>query len=272
LEPVLGPFKSSISIEALGAIFSPLERMDKLLYWIVEFMDPANQLHVLGELLRHKKKIKESPPEKVEELLDDEEWDISYWAIWRSNCNLKYAGWRTAYELYVSLPSECSALVNLYYRFIDSVAKINKRASKKFSYKFGDYLSDRAKTCTPDNWAKTVDECFMIGYNKALKCARKYLLRKVIKYLQLAIRVMVINKLEKSILDTVGEAIKPVQELIIPPIDLLINLDAMVSDVISGTIDNCLLELVGSIHPALAERIQIDANPGVPTTQGKTSV
>jgi len=202
--------------------------------------------------------------------LDDEEWDISYWAIWRSNRDLKYAGWRSAYQLYVTLPSECSQLVSVFYDFVNAIARVNKKSLKKFSYKFGDYLSDRAKTCPADKWGECVDQCFMIGHNKAVKCGRKMLLRKVVKYLKIAIRVLLLNKVQKHLLDAISDALKPVQDLIIAPMNSLINLEAMVEDVISGTLDNVLQDLIGALHPALQKRIELDTNPTA--TQGKTEM
>jgi phage-related protein len=253
LEPIVGDFKTKITLDALGTIFKPLERFDKLLYWLFEFIDPGNQFYVVKALLQWKKKIKESPPEKVEELLDDEEWDIDYWKIWRSNVDLKYAGWRTAYELYYALPdSSCYPIIYVFYDFVYDIARLNKKCfKKKFSYKWGDYLSHKAKNdpSAKENWGKTVDDCFMIGYERAMKCFWKEFPPMFVDYVKRVLRVLIVDKVQNKILETTKEALEPLAQLIVPPIDNLLDFMAMVEEIITTTMDNVLSDIVGGLHP-----------------------
>jgi len=260
VEPVIGDFKSKVSVQALMSVFSPLEKLDRVLYYLLEFADPWNQFHVIRELIKHKKTIKNSPIEKVEELLDSEEWDIDYWAIWRSNCNIKWAGWRTAWEMYYVLPSDAgNAAYDNFYKFTYKVAKINETAFKyKFSYKFGDYLSDRVKKggVTAENWAKTVDECFLIGFHKALKYAAKQIQIVVTKRVKKLIAALVIDKIEKVLLEGAATVLEPIQSMIIAPMDQILDLGAMVTDVIKKTMNDVNEDIVSSFHPYLATVIE----------------
>jgi hypothetical protein len=87
--------------------------------------------------------------------------------------------------------STCYPLIYVFYDFVYDVAKLNKKClKKKFSYKFGDYLSDRAKNdpSAKENWSKTVDECFLIGYHKAIKCFYKEISPLLLDYLKRVLR------------------------------------------------------------------------------------
>jgi hypothetical protein len=259
LEPIIGDFKSKVSLEQLGTIFTPLARFDKMLYWLFEFIDPGNQFHVIKGMLNWKKKLKETPVEKVDDVLDDEEWDIDYWKIWRSNVDIKYSGWRTAYELYYVLPdSSCYPLIYVFYDFVDDIAKLNKFCfKKKWSYRWGDYLSHKAKTdpSAKDNWAKTVDETFLVGYNKAIAHFWKEFPPMLVKYIKKLFRVLILDKIQAKILETTKEALDPLAQLIVSPIDNLLDFMGMVEEVITTALDNVLSDVVAGIHPFLKKYV-----------------
>jgi len=259
LEPILGDFKSKVTLDVLGAIFTPFGRFNKLLYWLFEFIDPGNQFYVIKYLLQHKKKIKESPPEKVEDLLDDEEWDIDYWRIWRSNVDIKYSGWRTAYELYYVLPdTSCYPIIYVFYQFVDDCAKLNKQCfKKKWSYKWGDYLSDKCKNdpSAKENWGKTVDDTFLIGYEKAKKHFWKQFSPMLVDYIKRLFRVLIVDKIQAKIIETTKDVLDPLNQLIVPPIDNLLDFNSMVEEVITTVLDDALTDIVGGLHPVLKKAV-----------------
>jgi len=237
--------------------------MWQLIKHLFDFFDPENQFIVVKRMFYWKKKLKESPPADVEKILDEEEWDIPYWYIWRSDCNLSWEGWRVGHHLYDILYPDGIEAWDLWYHFVGDVRKVNKHALKKLSWKFGDYLSHKAKTtpadqwaAAPDAWAKAVDESFLIGYERSLKALQKHMWITTAKYTKKLVRKLVFNDIQKMILEGSKAVIDPIQSLIIAPMDQLLDLEKLVVDVIKGVLGNALNEIVGSIHPNIKRGLE----------------
>jgi len=279
LEPVLGPIKAKVSIKELMKMFSPLDQLNKLIKHLFDFFDPDNQFIVVKRMFYWKKKLKESPPADVEKILDEEEWDIPYWYIWRSDCNLSWEGWRVGHHLYDLLYPDGIEAWDLWYHYVGDIRKVNKHALKKLSWKFGDYLSHKAKTtpadqwaAAPDAWAKAVDECFLIGYERSMKTLQKHMWITTAKYTKKLVRKLVFNDIQKMILEGSKAVIEPIQALIIAPMDQLLDLEKLVVDVIKGVLGDALNEIVGSIHPNIKRGLEAGKLPSgaLAITHGKS--
>lgn len=256
MEPILGDFKAKVSIEALMSIFGPVARLNAISKNFFEFIDPGTQFHVVEVLLKWKKQIKENGKDKVEEYLDREEWDIDYWEVWRLNSRISYTGWSAAWNLYRLLPDAYSA-VSVFEEFVRDFAKLNKVAfKKKFSYKFGDYLHEEAKTCTtPEEFNAAVDRCFLIGYQRCVKYINKHFMRIVVKNVKACLRAMFIDKLTKMLLEGAAVVIDPLASMIVSPLDNLIEIGSIVDQAIRENMDNLLDETISAIHPSFAKAI-----------------
>jgi len=243
-------------------VFSPLEQLHKLIKHVFDFFDPENQFIVARRMFYWKKKLKESPPADVEKILDEEEWDIPYWYIWRSDCNLSWEGWRVGHELYNFLYPDGIEAWDLWYHYVGDVRTVNKHILKKFSWKFGDYLSHKAKAtpadawaANPDAWHKTIDECFHIGYERSLKSLRKHMWIVTAKYTRKLVAKLIFNDVQKMILEGSKAVIEPVQSLIVPPLDQLLDVEKLVVDVIKTVLGDALNECVGAIHPNIKQAL-----------------
>lgn len=256
LEPIIGDFKGKVSLDALLGLFGPIGRLNQVGKNFFQFIDPGNQFRVVEELLKWKQKIKEAGREKVEETLDREEWDVDYWHVWRLNSNIRYSGWSAAWNLYNALPDAHPA-VQTFEHFVEDFARLNNRAFlEKFSYKFGDYLHEAAKTAsTPEQFNAAVDQCFMIGYQRAVKYFNKHWMWIVAENLKKAVRAMFIDKVTKGLLEVSQAAIDPLASLIVPPLDNLLDINSIVSKAIRENMENLLNETISSIHPSLARAI-----------------
>lgn len=256
VEPIIGDFKSKVSLDALLSIFGPVAKLNQVGKSFFQFIDPGNQFQVVEEMFKWKKQIKEAGRDKVEEYLDKEEWDIDYWRIWRLNSNIRYSGWTAAWSMYQALPDAYSA-VNVFEEFVEDFAKLNNRAFlEKFSYKFGDYLHEAAKTAnTPEEFNAAVDQCFMIGYQRTVKYFNKHWMYIVVKNLKKALRAMFVDKIAKGLLEVSAALIEPLAAMIISPLDNLLDITSIVNKAIKDNIDNVLDETISSIHPSLARAV-----------------
>ncbi len=260
LEPVIGDLSGKVKIEALLSFFSPFKKVNNLVKNILEFIDPGNQIHVIREMLKHKKKIKEAPIDQVEKLLDSEEWDIDYWAIWRSNSNIRYNGYRVAWAMW---DSDFSEVYYTFSEFVDEIVEVNKKACTKMCFRFGDFLSEQAKTATPENWHQIVDNCFYEGFLRGWKCFKKQLLIVVVLKIKMLFRELVIGKVEKLLMEGCEALLEPLVSNIPPPLDQVLDVLGMVRDVIKDTMDNVLTAIVGSLSPVFEDVLKDLANTAV---------
>jgi len=207
-------------------------------------------------MLKWKKQIKENGKDKVEEYLDREEWDISYWAVWRMNSRLSYSGWCAAWNLYRLLPDHYSA-VNVFEDFVRDYCRMMKIAfHKKFSYKFGDYLHVAAKTCTTaEEFNAAVDQCFLIGYQRCIKYIHKHFMWIVVQNVKKALRAMFVDKITKVLLEGAAAVIDPLASMIVAPLDQLIEIGSIVDHAIRDNMNRLLDETISAIHPSFAKAI-----------------
>jgi hypothetical protein len=64
-------------------------------------------------------------------------------------------------------------------------------------------------------------------------------------------RVLIVDKIQNKILETTQEALDPLAQLIVAPIDNLLDFMALVEEIIVTTLDNVLTDIVASFHPSL---------------------
>jgi len=256
VEAIVGDFKAKVSVDALLTVFDPVNRLNQVGKNFFQFIDPSNQFTVLEKLFEWKKKVKEGGRDKVEESLDKEEWDIDYWHVWRMNSNIRYSGWCAAWNLYQALPDSYSA-VRVFENFVEDFAKLNERTFlNKFSYKFGDYLHEAAKTATtPEAFNAAVDQCFMIGYQRAVKHFHKHWMFIVVTNMRKVFRALFVDKITKTLLEVSQAAIEPLAAMIISPLDNLLDINTIVTKAIRENMDRLLDETISSIHPSLERGI-----------------
>jgi len=259
LQTVIGDLSSKITIEDLGELFQPLGNLIQIIESGFNLiLNPENQIYCLKVLCEHRHTIenldisKNNALNELEELLDREESDVlwrRWWTWYYYNCeawSLYYNVWRLNGIGSSIYPIRKAAL---------KFARIHFDYDKKFSFKFGDALHNLAKTATPDNWKATVEECFMIGFNKAnkmaFKKADKILRQLIIDFFYESIA----GKIEKMIIGGMKEIISPLDRMIPDPINKILDLNTIVSESVQKALRESVQDLVvdGIINPFVSQ-------------------
>jgi hypothetical protein len=255
LQSVIGDLSSKVTIEDLGELFQPLGNLIQIIESCFNLiLNPERQFYCLTSLCEHRHIIenldisKNSALNELEELLDREESDVlwrRWWTWYYYNCeawSLYYNVWR--------LPGIGSSIYPIRKAAL-KFARIHYDYDKKFSFKFGDHLHHMAKTATVDNWKATVEEAFMIGYQKANKMAFKraehILKRLIIDFFYESIA----GKIEKMIIGGMKEIIGPLERSIPEPISSLLDINSVVSESVQKALKESVEDLVveGIINP-----------------------
>jgi len=259
LQTVIGDLSSKVTIEDLGELFQPLGNLIQIIESAFNLiLNPEKQFYCLQALCDHRHIIesldisKNSALQDLEDYLDKEENEVlwrRWWTWYYYNCeawSLYYNVWRLQGIGSSIYPIRKAAL---------KFARIHYDYDKKFSYKFGDYLHNMAKTATVDNWKATVEECFMIGFQKAnkmaFKRAEKILKRLIIDFFYESIA----GKIEKMIIGGMKEIIGPLERSIPDPINKLLDLNTVVSESVQKALKDSVEELVveGIINPFVSQ-------------------
>jgi hypothetical protein len=71
-------------------------------------------------------------------------------------------------------------------------------------------------------------------------------------------RVLIVDKIQNKILETTQEALDPLAQLIVAPIDNLLDFMALVEEIIVTTLDNVLTDIVASLKAAVDKQKEFD--------------
>jgi len=246
MEPLIEDLGGKVTIGDLTALFGPLSHLAEILdEGIRLFLNPDHQIPCLKILCEHRRHIesldisKEGALEELNKLLDSEEsWVLwqRWWTGYYYNCeawSLYYSIWR-----FHKIGSTIYPIRKAAFKY----AKMHRDYDKKFSFKFGDYLYHMAKETKVENWKNTVEECFMIGFNKAnkmaLKRAKKIGIRLVVDFIYEAIA----GKIENMIIMGMKDIISPLE--IPDPINQLLDLNSIVTETVQKSLNSAIEELV----------------------------
>jgi len=247
MEPLIGDLRIKVTENDLGKLFDPISSLVRLIeagFNLV--LNPEHQIYCLKTLCQHRKTIenldisKEGALDELNRLLDSEESDVLYrrwWTWYYYNCeawSLYYYVWQFNGIGSTIYPIRKAGL---------KYAKMQRDYDKKFSFKFGDYLYHMAKESTPQTWKSTVEECFMIGFQKANKMAIKRA-KKIAKTLFFEfIHESIAGKIEGMIIQGMKEVITPLAKLIIKPLDQLLDINAIVEESVQMSLRGAVEEL-----------------------------
>jgi len=259
LTAVIGDLASKVTINDLGEIFEPLKHLINIIEAAFNLvLNPEHQIYCLKTLCEHRRSIenldisKNNALVELEELLDREE----SWVLWRRwwtwyyyNCE----AWSLYYNIW-RLNGIGSAIYPIRKASL-KYAKVHYNYDKKFSYKFGDYLSHMAKSATPENWKNTVEECFMIGFQKANKMAIKKASKIGRDLIINFIYESIAGKIEKMIIGGLREIITPLEKAIPDPVNKLLDLNTVVSESVQKALHDSVEELVveSIINPFMSQ-------------------
>jgi len=129
-------------------------------------------------------------------------------------------------------------------------AVIHKKWIKRWSYRFGDHLHEKAKVATVNSWKADIQTAFANGYLEANHYFKKkvtgILHKMVIDFFFSAIGI----KVEETVMKTLEVVLTPIQNEIPTPIDEILELDTLARECINASlrqnitriVDNCIVE------------------------------
>lgn len=245
IEAVVGELSGQITIEALSSFFSPLQKLVDVVNCVFDLcFNPTPQIRCIQTLCEWRAKLETvdiSNLDDVEDLLDREEsWLM--WRRWWSYWDYRYKAWSIYYHTWGI--SELVPVAQVFRDYAFKFAVIQKKWIKRWSYRFGDHLHERAKKATQQNWKDTVRECFAIGYAEANDYFRKknyeLLYNMVHDFFFNAIGV----KVEGFLMKTLGPVIDPLSKVVPPPLNEVLEVDTIARESINKALRDALQQLV----------------------------
>jgi hypothetical protein len=250
LENIIGDFSSKVTIEALGSLFSPLKKILDLINNVFDvFLNPAPHHYCIEYLCEYRSKLEALSPsdkdfrDRVEEVLDQEEMWVMwrrYWVYW----DYRWKAWSIYYFSY-AIP-EISTLSKILRKNAFKFAFLHKKWIKRWCYRFGDHLHERAKKATDKTWKEDIRISFTNGYNEANAWFKSkvaaILHRMVIDFFFSAIGL----KVEEMVMKVLEEVITPIQNEIPPPINEILDLDTLARECINTALRQNIERIVNN--------------------------
>eukprot|EP01106_Pelomyxa_sp_JSP_P013531 TRINITY_DN407_c0_g1_i9.p1 TRINITY_DN407_c0_g1~~TRINITY_DN407_c0_g1_i9.p1 ORF type:complete len:428 (+),score=158.82 TRINITY_DN407_c0_g1_i9:137-1420(+) len=249
LEALIGECGKALAQDCLKALLWPFGKIINIINSIVELIDPENYMDVVVFLMKEKDKlVKVEDHSKVDDIqhkLDSEEWEAE-WRIRWNGYSIRSAGRELWWDLSTVLV-DLGPVPDVFWQLAcDLQKRIHKRSLKKFSWKFGDYLYGAMTTASDTReWAVKVNDSFMIGYRRALKCAKKNLYAMVGDYAVAVVQKPIMGPIQKEILPKIKEAVMdPLESLIPEPLRELLDLSGLAISSITESIEDAIKTVV----------------------------
>jgi len=171
VEGAIGDLSQHVTLDALASLFSPIRKLLELVNNAFDlFLNPIPHVRCIQVMCEYRAKLLELSPsspdfrEKVEDILDQEEsWLL--WRRWWTYWDYRWKAWSIYYFSW-GIP-ELSGVANIVREHAFQYAIVQKKWIKKWSFRFGDHLHERAKTATGETWPAILRECFAEGYKEA---------------------------------------------------------------------------------------------------------
>jgi len=248
LENLIGDLSASVSIDALASLFTPIKKIVDLINNVFDiFLNPAPHSYCIEYLCQYREKLEALNPadkdfrEKVEETLDQEEsWVMwrRYWVYW----DYRWKAWSIYYFAY-AIP-ELSALSKILRKNAFKFSILHKKWIKRWCYRFGDHLHERAKRSTASTWSEDIRISFTNGYNEANEWFKSkvtdILHKMVIDFFFSAIGL----KVEELIMKGLEEVLTPLTKEIPSPIDEVLDIDTLCRECINTALRQNITRLV----------------------------
>jgi len=254
IEGALGDLSKHVTLEALSSLFSPIRKLVELINSAFDlFLNPVPHLRCIQTMCEYRVKLEELSPtaadfrEKVEDILDQEEsWLM--WRRWWTYWDYRWKAWSIYYFSW-GVP-ELSTIAHVLRETSFQYAIVQKKWIKKWSFRFGDHLHERAKTATPETWRNTVRHCFGIGYREANDFLRKraydIFTNLVRQFFFAAIGVKVQDVVMKLLTPALDEASKlipaPINEILDIHTITVEAIDEALNEQITSQVNECFIE------------------------------
>jgi len=213
------------------------------------FLNPSPHAYCIEYLCEYRAKLEAlSPSDKdfrksVEDVLDQEEsWVMwrRYWVYW----DYRWKAWSIYYFAY-AIP-DLSSLSKFLQEYAFQFAVLHKKWMKRWCYRFGDHLHERAKKSTDKSWKEDIRISFTNGFNEANAWFKSQvadiLHNMVIEFFYSAIGL----KVEELVMKALEEVITPINEEIPAPINEVLDIDTLCRECINTSLRQNITRLVDS--------------------------
>jgi len=248
LEHIIGDLSAHVTIDALSSLFSPLKKLLDLVNNVFDvFLNPSPHSWCIKILCEYRAKLEALNPkdddfkQKVDDLLDQEEsWLMwrRYWVYW----DYRWKAWSIYWHSY-GIP-ELSTIAKILRKNAFKFAIIHKKWIKRWSYRFGDHLYEKAKVSTPDTWKDDIRHSFEKGYKEAnhfFKHRVGSILHKMtLDFFFAAIGV----KVEDTVMKALDQVLDPIQKAIPSPIDEILEIDTLARECINASLKQNVTKIV----------------------------
>ncbi|KAH3767645.1 hypothetical protein Pelo_476 [Pelomyxa schiedti] len=237
LENLVGECSKDISHDALKTLLSPFSKIFDILNSLITLIDPETYMDVVIFLIKQKGVIltMQDPTNtaSVQEKLDWEESDAMWHARW-NGYQIRNAGRELWWDL-STLLADLGPVADVFWSLACSIqSRIHKR------------LNNPADTRP---WAVKVNDSFLLGYHKALKCAKKNLIGIASEYAVEFVKKPILGPLEKEFIPKLKEVIDPIESLIPEPIREILDVGGLVIQSITESISEAITSIVTSQGP-----------------------
>lgn len=252
-----------ITIEDLKEIFSPIRRIDQLVAYFVELINPVRWGNVVEEMLSHKAKIEGMDPNDKQSILE-EVVECEYYSLHRADwesSTMRFAcggiRWKInqlEYELHInlgSIPEICFELGKKLQK------KLHYEVMKRFIMKFSDNVWGLCYTEGDYRpWKERLDEAFLFAYNSAKK--------KFNKNLAFILKRAVLKILESNILEPIKKLVSKVTDPIVQTINNnlpdsikdMIDIGEMVDFSINSSLDSAIIGVIEDQADIFAQEVE----------------
>jgi len=246
IEGAVGELSAQVTIEALASLFTPLQKLLDVVNNVFDLcFNPTPQIRCIQTMCEWRAKLEavdiSNGTDEVEDLLDREEsWLM--WRRWWTYWDYRYKAWSIYYNTWGISELVCVSRVAQEHAF--KFAVLQKKWIKRWSYRFGDHLHERAKKANPGNWKETVKTCFALGYQEANQffMAKSYaLLHSLLRqFFFAAIGV----KVEEFIMKALKPVIEPLSKAVPAPINEVLEVETLTRESINKALTDAIDKLV----------------------------
>jgi len=254
LKGALGDLAQHITLDALTNLFSPIRKLVELINIVFDlFLNPVPHIRCIQTMCEYRAKLEALSPsapdfrEQVEDILDQEEsWLL--WRRWWVYWDYRWKAWSIYYYSW-GVP-ELSTVAHVFQDYSFQYAKVQKKWIKRWSFRFGDHLHERAKVATPETWKETVRECFGIGYKEANIFLRKKSFAIFTNLLRYFFYAAVGVKVQDVLMKVLTPVLEAVSKVIVAPLDEILDVTSITNDCIEEAL---MRQITSTVEDSMIE-------------------
>ena len=252
-----------ITIEDLKEIFTPIKRIDQLIAYFVELINPVRWGKVVEEMLTYKAKIENLDPNDKQSILE-EVVECEYYSLHRADwesSTMRFAcgglRWKIN-QMEIELGINLGSIPEICYELGRKLQKkLHFEVMKRFIMKFSDNVWGLCYTEGDYRpWKERLDEAFLFAYNSAKK--------KFSKNLGFILKRAVLKILEANILEPIKKLVSKVTDPIVDTINNnlpdaikeMIDIGEMVDKCISTSLDSTIIGVIEDQAEIFAQEVE----------------